>query len=142
MYGILLPLAGFFTLMGTINLQMLIFTIPLAFSRLFLTSSANTPDMEGDKLGGKITLIVAKGRKFGFKLIAISAMLMTFSFIFLSFTALFPSILNFNVLIVISLIPLSLGLLGAIKMPVDHDLATKYATYNVKSIFLIAIEAV
>lgn len=54
----------FFIIMGTITTPFLIFTISLAFLRLI--NSANTPDMEGDKLGGKITLIVARWRGFGF----------------------------------------------------------------------------
>ncbi len=139
LYGILLPSAGFFTLMGALTVPMLIFTLPLAFSRLFLTNSANIPDMEGDKLGGKITLIVANGRKFGFKLIAISAAMMTLLFIFISFTGIYPSILNFKMLAFISLIPLSLGMWGLLKMPSDRESATKYATLNIKSIFLIGL---
>ncbi|MGB9937319.1 MAG: prenyltransferase [Methanobacterium sp.] len=139
LYGILLPCAGFFTLMGTLTVPFLIFTIPLAFSRLVLTNSANTPDMEGDKLGGKITLVVEKGRKFGFKLIAVSAVFMTLSFILIPLTGLFPSLMNFNVLVLISLVPLGLALLGYIKMPLDRESATKYATFNIQSIFLLGI---
>ncbi|MGB9978239.1 prenyltransferase [Methanobacterium sp.] len=139
LYGILLPSAGFFTLMGSLTVPMLLFTVPLAFSRLFLTNSANIPDMEGDKLGGKITLVVANGRKFGFKFIGISAFMMTISFGLISFTGFYPSILNFKVLTFISLIPLSLGLIGLLKMPSDRELATKYATFNIKSIFLIGL---
>lgn len=139
LYGILLPSAGFFTLMGTLTVPMLIFTIPLAFSRLFLANSANIPDMEGDKLGGKITLVVANGRKFGFKLIGISAIIMTISFSLISFTGFFPSILDFKMLTFISLIPLSLGIIGLLKMPLDRKTATKYATFNIKSIFLTGI---
>ncbi len=139
LYGILLPSAGFFTLMGTLTIPMLIFTIPLAFSRLFLTNSANIPDMEGDMLGGKITLIVANGRRFGFKFIGISAFMMTLSFALISFTGLYPQALNFKVLTFISLIPLSLGILGLLKMPLERESATKYATFNIKSIFLIGL---
>ncbi|MCZ3364540.1 prenyltransferase [Methanobacterium veterum] len=139
LYGILLPSAGFFTLMGMLTIPMLIFTIPLAFSRLFLTNSANIPDMEGDKLGGKITLIVANGRRFGFKFIGISAFMMTLSFALISFTGLYPQVLNFKVLTFISVIPLSLGIMELLKMPSDRELATKYATFNIKSIFLIGL---
>ena len=139
LYGILLPSAGFFALMGTLTLPMLIFTVPLAFSRLFLTNSANIPDMEGDKLGGKITLVAANGRKFGFKFIGISAVMMTLSFALISFTGLYPEVLNFKVLTFISLIPLSLGIIELLKMPSDRELATKYATFNIKSIFLIGL---
>ena len=139
LYGILLPSAGFFTLMGMLSAPMLIFTIPLVFSRLFLTNSANIPDMECDKLGGKITLVVANGRMFGFKFIGISAFMMTLSFVLISFTGLYPQVLNFKVLTFISLIPLSLGILGLLKMPLERESATKYATFNIKSIFLIGL---
>ncbi|MBU4536261.1 MAG: prenyltransferase [Euryarchaeota archaeon] len=139
LYGILLPSAGFFTLMGSLTIPFLIFTIPLVFSRLVLTNSANTPDMEGDKLGGKITLVVAKGREFGFKLIAISAIFMTLSFMLIPLTGFFYSLINFNVLVLISLVPLGLAILGYIKMPLDRKTATKFATLNIQSILLLGI---
>ncbi|WP_414469113.1 prenyltransferase [Methanobacterium sp. ACI-7] len=139
LYGVLLPSAGFFTLMGYLSIPFLIFTIPLAFSRLVLTNSANTPDMEGDRLGGKITLVVAKGREFGFKLITISTVFMTLSFMLIPLTGFFPSLMNFNVLVLISLVPLGLAILGYIKMPLERESATKYATFNIQSIFLLGI---
>lgn len=137
--GIILPGMGYFTLMGTLNLPFFIFSIPMAFLLLFFISSVEMPDMEGDKLGGKITLIVAKGREFGFKLIAIAVLVVTTSFILIPLTNLFPSIIDFRILTIISLIPLSLGITELLKKPFDRESATKFSNLNIASLFVAAI---
>ncbi len=131
--------AGYFTLMGTLDLPFLIFAIPVIFLQIIFINSFEIPDMEGDKLGGKITWIVSWGREFGFKLIAISGFLATVSFFFISLTNLFPASVDFRVLAVMSLIPLSLGIIGLIKKPSDRESATKLASVNVASLFLTSI---
>ncbi len=131
--------AGYFTLMGTLDLPFFIFSIPVIFLQIIFISSFEIPDMEGDKSGGKITWIVSWGREFGFKLIAISGFLATMSFLILSLTDLFPPSINFRILALISLIPLSLGIVGLIKKPSDRKSATKLASINVASLFLMSI---
>ncbi len=131
--------AGYFTLMGTLDLPFFIFSVPVIFLQMIFISSFEIPDMEGDKLGGKITWIVSWGREFGFKLIAVSGFLATVSFLVLSFTNLFPPSINFRILTFISLIPLSLGILGLIKKPSDRKSATKLASINVAFLFLMSI---
>ncbi|MGO9386569.1 MAG: prenyltransferase [Methanobacterium sp.] len=131
--------AGFFTLMGTLTIPFFIFAIPIIFLQIIFINSFEIPDMEGDELGGKITWIVSWGREFGFKLIALSGLLATISFLIISFTHLYPSSLNFRVLVIISLISLSLGIIELIKKPFDKVSATKFATINVASLFIISI---
>jgi 1,4-dihydroxy-2-naphthoate octaprenyltransferase len=106
---------------------------------MLFTGSVEIPDMEGDRKGGKMTWIVSWGRGFGFKLIAISGLLATISFLTIPLTHLFPSIINFQILAVISLIPLSLGIIGLIKRPMDKDSATKLCIYNLAAIMVAAI---
>ncbi len=137
--GIILPGMGYFTLMGTLNLPFFIFSIPMAFLLLFFIISVEMPDMEGDKLGGKITLIVAKGREFGFRMIAIAVLMVTTSFVLIPLTNLFPSIIDFRILIIISLIPLSLGITELLKKPFDRESATKFSKLNIASLFAVAI---
>ena len=60
--GIILPGMGYFTIMGALDMPFVIFAVPIAFLQLFFISSVEMPDMEGDKLGGKITMIVSMGR--------------------------------------------------------------------------------
>ena len=137
--GLLFPGMGYFTLMGTLNLPFFIFIIPMLFLQMLFANSVEIPDMEGDKLGGKITWIVSRGRKFGFKIIAISGLMATISFLSLSFTSIFPSNIDFRILAIISLIPLSLGIMELIKKPIDKKSATKFCTYNLASIIVTAI---
>jgi 1,4-dihydroxy-2-naphthoate octaprenyltransferase len=131
--------AGYFTLMRTLDIHFLIFSIPVIFLQIIFICSFEIPDMEGDKSGGKITWIVLWGREFGFKLIAISGLLVTISFLLLPFTNLFPSNIDFRVLALISLISLSLGILEFIKKTENREIATKFATINVVALFLMSI---
>jgi len=137
--GFLFPAMGYFSLMGTLNLPFFIFVIPILFLQMLFTGSVEIPDMEGDKKGGKKTWIVSWGRGFGFKLIAISGLLVTLSFLIIPLTNLFPSIINFQILAAISLIPLSLGIIGLIKSPLDKASATKLCIYNLISIMVASI---
>jgi 1,4-dihydroxy-2-naphthoate octaprenyltransferase len=131
--------AGFFTLMGTLTIPFFIFAIPIIFLQIIFINSFEIPDMEGDKLGGKITWIVSWGREFGFKLVLLSGLLATISFLIIPFTHLYPSSINFSVLVIISLISLSLGIIELIIKPFDKLSATKFATINVASLFIISI---
>ena len=137
--GFIMPGAGYFITMGTINLPFIIFSIPILFLQFMFSIGVEIPDLEGDKLGGKITWIVAKGREFGFKLMGISVLLATISFLLIPFTNLFPQIIDFRVLALISLIPLSLGLYAFWKRPLEKKSATKLAIINIGSLFAVLI---
>ena len=133
--GFLFPGLGYFAMIGTINLPFVLFSIPILFLQLLFTISVEIPDMDADRLSGKMTWIAYKGREFGFKMIAIAAILSTISFLFLSLTHVFPTTINFYILALISLIPLSLAIYELIKKPSDKLSATKYCIYNLASIF-------
>jgi 1,4-dihydroxy-2-naphthoate octaprenyltransferase len=137
--GFLIPGMGYFTLMGTLDVYFLIFAVPMMLYELFFINSVEIPDMEGDKIGGKITWIVKRGRKFGFKIIAISGLLATISFILIYFMNIYPQIIDFRIITIISFIPLTFGIIGLLKKPVDRILATNLVTYNVSSLFVSAI---
>lgn len=137
--GFIMPATGYFVVMGTIDLPFIIFSVPLLFLQLAFTVGVEIPDLEGDKLGGKITWIVSRGREFGFKLLGISALLVTVSFLVIPLSNLLPQSINYNVLALISLIPLSLGIYGSYKKPAGKESATKLATISVASVFMVVI---
>lgn len=137
--GFLLPGMGYFVVMGTLDLNFLIFAIPLLFLQLIFTVGVGIPDLEGDKIGGKITWVVARGRKFGFNLMALSGFMLAISFLIIPYTNLFPASINFRVLTLISLLPLSFAVIGLIKHPVEKEPATKIATMNVAMVFAALI---
>ncbi len=137
--GFLFPAMGYWCLMGTLNLPFLIFVIPMLFLQMLFTNSVEIPDMEGDIKGGKRTWIAIKGRGFGFKIIAVSGLLATLSFLIIPLTHLFPANINFNIIAIISLIPMSFGIIGLIKNPSDKKTATKLCINNLTSIMIAAI---
>ena len=58
--GFIMPATGYFVMMGTIDLPFLIFSIPFVFLQLVFTVGVEIPNLEGDKMGGKITWTVSK----------------------------------------------------------------------------------
>lgn len=132
--GFVMPAIGYLTLMGTIDLPFIIFSIPLLLYQMLFICAVQIPDREGDKLGGKITWIVSKGREFGFKIIAVSGILATLSFFSISSVRLYPSILNFNVIALISLIPLSLAVLNYLRRTEDRKSALNLVNKNLISL--------
>lgn len=131
--------AGYFAMKGTLDILFLIFAIPVIFLQIIFINSFEIPSMEGDKLGNKITWIVLKGREFGYRLSLICAFLATFSFVLIPYTGLFPAKLDFKVLVVISLISVTMGIITLIKRPLDEKSATKYATIYVLLLFLMSL---
>ena len=129
---------GYFVLMGTLDLPFFIFSIPVIFLQIIFINSFEIPTMEGDKLGNKITWIVLKGREFAFKINVISGLLATLSFILIPYTNLFPTIIDFRVLTLISLIALIMGITALVKKWFDMETATKFATINVAALFLMS----
>ena len=139
MAGFLIPGMGYFTLMGTLDLPFIIFAIPMMFYQLLFINSVEIPDMEGDKMGGKKTLIVKRGREFGFKIIAVSGLLATLLFVIINFTNIYPPIVDFKVITLFSLIPLAFAIFGFFKRPTDKLYATKLVTYNISSLFVSSV---
>lgn len=130
--------AGYFALKGTLDLYFFIFVVPVIFLQIIFINCFEIPSMEGDKLGNKITWIVLKGREFGYRLNIICAVLATVSFILIPFTGLFPLKLDFRVLVIISLISIIMGIITLINKPLDEESATRFATINVFSLFIMS----
>lgn len=137
--GFMMPGMGYFSIMGTINLPFIIFSIPLMIYQFLFINAVQIPDLEGDKLGNKRTLIVRKGRKFGFKLIAVSAVLGSLSLLSISITGWYSKTINFFLIVLISLIPLSLAILSYMKRSEDRIDATNLVNRNLSSLFIFAI---
>lgn len=134
--GFLMPAMGYLTLTGTIDIPFVIFSIPLLFYQLLFINAVQIPDMEGDKLGGKKTWIVKRGRLFGFKTIAIAGSLATLSFITLSLTDLYPASINFNFIAFLSVFPLSFAILSYLKKSENRNAAITLVNINLSSLIL------
>jgi 1,4-dihydroxy-2-naphthoate octaprenyltransferase len=138
--GVLMPGIGFWVIFGGFDLLFLLFSIPLLLYGLDFIITVETPDMEGDKIAGKNTLVVKKGRKFGFNLIFIVLSLVTIYFILLWYLGIYSDKINFLVVALISLIPLVFAAKHLIDKSFGKIKATKAAVTNMATIiFFLAI---
>ncbi|MGZ7117405.1 MAG: prenyltransferase [Methanobacterium sp.] len=140
--GFIVPGIGYVILMGKLDVNFIFFVVPLMLYELYFILNIEIPDMEADKLGGKKTFVAIQGRSFSFILIAVSAFVATLYYILLSLTNLYSSI-NLNMIVVISLIPLTFGIISAVKKPINRKYANKWVNYNLigLSAFIILIDA-
>lgn len=127
-FGLMVPGMGYLVLMGKFTIGFLIFVLPFMLYGLALIIAVQIPDMESDYLGNKNTLIVRKGRRFGFLVIGFLLSLATFFFLIISLINLLPAVIDFRLIALLSFLPLSFGIQGLLKQPTDRTPATKLVT--------------
>jgi 1,4-dihydroxy-2-naphthoate octaprenyltransferase len=137
--GFLMPGIGYWVMNGSLNLFFFVFAIPLFIYGLEFMALVETPDMEGDIIGKKLTLIAKLGRKTGYKIILVSLFSASLYFLIIALSSLFETYLNFYVVFIISLIPLLVAMYGWGKKPFSKVLSTKIAEKNMSSLVLIII---
>jgi 1,4-dihydroxy-2-naphthoate octaprenyltransferase len=129
--GFLMPGFGYLVIKGFFDLFYFVFTFAIFFYGLEFIILVEMPDMEGDKIGKKNTLIVKNGLKFGYKLILISILVSSVYYLFLSFIGIFSEYINYSVVFLISLIPMILALKEWSKMVFDIENISKFAIKNI-----------
>ena len=131
--GFILPALGYVAITGFLDLKILMFSVPFVIYMIFFILSVEIPDLEGDQKGGKNTFIVKNGRKKGFILIAISGMVGTLTLLFLSFPSFYNGI-NFQIIGLMSSIPLLMGVYVLLHRTSVRDSATKLVNFTVPSL--------
>ena len=123
--GLLIPGFGYLVASGQINLDGLLFIIPLTLYGLAFILNVEIPDMESDRLGNKRTWVARNGRGFGFTVIAASFLLATLFFFYFPrlSSRIYP--LDFRILGILSLMPLAAGCIGLLKRPGEKQQATQ-----------------
>jgi 1,4-dihydroxy-2-naphthoate octaprenyltransferase len=123
--GLLIPGFGYLVTSGRINMDALLFIIPLTLYGLAFILTVEIPDMESDRLGNKRTWVARKGRGFGFTVIAASFLLATLFFLCFPWLTSWIYPLDFRILGILSLIPLTAGCIGLLRRPVEKQQATQ-----------------
>jgi 1,4-dihydroxy-2-naphthoate polyprenyltransferase len=135
-FGLLMPGAGYIVAMGTLDIAFLAYCLPFFLYGLIFITSVEIPDMEGDIAGGKPTLIVRKGRAFGFRLIAFAAVSATLVLILYAIGDVFSPV-NFWPIALISLIPLGIALRGYSSGCTERPCALRLVTANIRGYFMM-----
>jgi 1,4-dihydroxy-2-naphthoate octaprenyltransferase len=140
--GLMTPGMGYFILKTGFDMAFAVFALPCALYALAFIINVEMPDLEGDRIGNKKTLIVLKGRRFGFALIAFSLSVATTYFLMIAATNLLSSLIDFRLIALFSSAPLVTGFLGLARRPEDRDSATRLASGNVAaiSVFLLIVD--
>jgi 1,4-dihydroxy-2-naphthoate octaprenyltransferase len=123
--GLLIPGFGYLVTSGQINMDGLLFIIPLTLYGLAFILNVEIPDKESDRLGNKRTWVARKGRGFGFTVIAASFLVATLFFLCFPWltSRIYP--LEFHILGVLSILPLAAGCIGLLKRPIEKQQATQ-----------------
>jgi 1,4-dihydroxy-2-naphthoate octaprenyltransferase len=139
--GLMLPSSGYLILKASFDLILGVFALPCMLYALVFIICVEIPDMESDQRGNKNTLIVRKGRKFGFTLMTVSVFLASLWFLIVQMTNFVHLPVDFRLITLVSLLPLFLGILGLFRRTEDRDMATKLVSHEISAltIFLLTV---
>jgi 1,4-dihydroxy-2-naphthoate octaprenyltransferase len=109
--GLIMPAMGFYVMNGSIDIRIIALSFPLMCYALLFILTVELPDVEVDRLGGKINLMTYKGRKLGVILSVIATLAATLLFIILALLGTMQP-LEMWLFVLASVIPLVAALYG------------------------------
>ncbi|MGC9516856.1 MAG: prenyltransferase [Methanomicrobiales archaeon] len=134
--GFIIPALGFLAIAGFIDLRFVLFSIPQMIYQVVFILSVELPDRKGDKIAGKNTFVVKFGADKSLFLILFASALGTISLFLLGLTGIYNDI-NFNLVTLFSLIPLTMGIYGYNKKFKDE--IVEFTKYMVSSLILLIL---
>lgn len=137
--GFLMPGIGYWIVNGSIDALYIIFALAFLLYGFEFMIIVESPDMEGDRLGHKNTLIASKGRRFGYQLLLIAILLSSLYFLLISFLGLYQNYVNFFIVFLFSLIPVVVALIGWYQQPFEKNISTKISQRNMMILILFVI---
>lgn len=137
--GLMLPSLGYLVLKASFDLAFWVFGLPCMLYALAFIICVEIPDMESDQRGNKNTLVVLKGRKFGFTLIAISVSLASLWFLLVQVANLVHLPVDFRLIILLSFLPLFPGVLGLVRRTEYRNIATKLVSHELSALTLFLL---
>lgn len=135
--GLIVPGMGYYVMKGLIDINYLLFTIPLLMYGIYFILSVEIPDMETDTVSGKKGFVTKNGRKLSLKIIFMTTLFATLAYIIFQMTDVFRLNVNFFVVSALSLIPLLFGTLGLNKE--SRVNSAKIAFNNLNALILFAV---
>jgi 1,4-dihydroxy-2-naphthoate octaprenyltransferase len=137
--GFLVPGMGYLVMKGKLDLAGAFILIPLLLFSLASILSVEIPDVEADRLGDKRNWVARRGRRFGFSMVGICLLAATGYFFIFPALSIGRVPLNLHILGLLSLLPLSAGVIGLIRKPLQREPATRIAIWTVLSLVIFSI---
>jgi len=137
--GFLVPGLGYAAITGVINIQFIIFSIPIMLSYILFILSVEIPDRESDQEGGKNTLIVRYGYTKALTVMVIASALASTTFLLLPSQIFYP--INLDIMALLSAIPLISALWALVNRNGGQNILNKSAARNVNALILFILLA-
>ncbi len=132
--GFLVPGLGYAAITGVINIQFIIFSIPIMLSYILFILSVEIPDRESDQKGGKYTLIVRYGYNKALLVMVIASALASATFLLLPSQMFYP--INLDIMALLSMIPLVSAIWALVNRNGGQNILNKSAVRNVNALIL------
>jgi 1,4-dihydroxy-2-naphthoate octaprenyltransferase len=140
-YGFLMPGIGYLIINPRFDSLFFIFSLPLLLYGLIFIITVELPDMEGDTISGKKTLVVRIGRRYAVGISAIAAGIGTCYFFLSSKIYSVNASIDFMIVGLLSIIPLTMGLAGMLAKLNERVKSIKVTYGNLTGIivFMLAL---
>ncbi len=127
--GFLMPAIGDFTMTGHFSPMFLVFAIPLYMQAISFLISVQIPDMEGDRMANKKTVVAMHGSSFGFLMVLLP--LIAATVYYLAVSIIISGMADLKWAALLSLLPLCMAVFGVIKHRSGHGLSIRLVKYSV-----------
>jgi len=135
-FGILAPMMGFIIVSGGLSSRVLVMLFPMLSFGFASVLAVQVPDIEGDRMANKLTLVSRIGRKKAFYLIGALLILPTLYYLVFAFISRVDTVVDFSVLFFFSLITLIVGLTVIYAHPTRKSRATMLVNLTLISYIL------
>lgn len=132
--GFLMAGLGFTAIIGVINIQFILFSIPIMFLYVMFILSVETPDMDTDRMGGKNTFLVRFGRTRALVLMVVACAFASTSFLVLPQDLFYP--INLYVITLISTVPLASAVLALLYRKKSIKVLNENVNRNVRALMV------
>ncbi len=137
--GLLVPAMGYAVASGGLDGSFLVFVPAMLLYGIVFIIVVQLPDMEGDRLGGKPSIIVKRGRRFGYTVAAGAAALASLYFLALWSLAPGAAPVDLGVAFLCSLVPTGFAFAAAIVGDPRFEGAARSSTATLGSLFAFNI---
>ena len=137
--GLMIPGLGYYVLARTIDLSLVLLTVPLMLYMAIFIISAEIPDRKGDTLGKKKTFVVRTSTFAGHFANAMFALIAAVYFFILAFTEVLSVPVNFFILAVLSLIPFVFGMISFLRYSKTSQINLTIINAHVSSIVVFIL---
>ena len=110
--GFIMPGMGYLVMSGTIDLWFAILSLPLMCYGLYFILTVEMPDVDFDRLAGKMNLMVHRGIVTGARAALLATSLATLGLFLIAYTDVLGSTINFWFVTAFSLLPLTIAAYG------------------------------